>query len=51
MTEISVGAGSAALLTDEPFGTREILGIVLISTAGLLEAVVPSPVENAPGAS
>ncbi|MCG8360945.1 MAG: DMT family transporter [Kiloniellales bacterium] len=51
MTEISVGAGSAALLTDEPFGTREILGIVLISTAGLLEAVVPSPVESAPGAS
>ncbi len=39
MTEISVGAGSAALLTDEPFGLREILGVVLISSAGLLEAI------------
>ena len=41
MTEISVGAISAALLTDELFGTREILGVVLITAAGLTEAVVP----------
>ena len=38
MTEISVGAISAALLTDEPFGTREVLGIGLITVAGLTEA-------------
>jgi len=41
MTEISVGAMSAALLTDEPFGVREILGVILITTAGLTEVVVP----------
>ena len=41
MTEISVGAISAALLTDELFGTREILGVILITAAGLTEAVVP----------
>ena len=41
MTEISVGAISAALLTDEPFGTREILGVILITAAGLTEVVVP----------
>ena len=38
MTEISVGAISAALLTDEPFGMREILGVGLITAAGLTEA-------------
>jgi drug/metabolite transporter (DMT)-like permease len=41
MTEISVGAISAALLTDEPFGVREILGVILITVAGLTEVVVP----------
>jgi len=41
MTEISVGAISAALLTNEPFGTREILGVILITAAGLTEVVVP----------
>ena len=41
MTEISVGAISAALLTDEPFGTREILGVILITVAGITEVVVP----------
>ncbi len=39
MTEVSTGTASAALLTDEPFGPREILGVVLISSAGLLEAI------------
>ena len=38
MTEISIGAISAALLTDEPFGTREVLGVGLITAAGLTEA-------------
>ena len=41
MAEISVGAISAALLTDEPFGVREILGVILITMAGLTEVVVP----------
>ena len=41
MTEISVGAVSAALLTNEPFGIREILGVMLITAAGLTEVVVP----------
>jgi len=38
MTEISVGAISAALLTDESFGIRELLGVGLITLAGLTEA-------------
>ncbi|MCP4182370.1 MAG: DMT family transporter [Hyphomicrobiales bacterium] len=41
MTEISVGAATAALLLDEPFGLREIIGIILITLAGLMEALVP----------
>ena len=39
MSEISVGAGSAAILAGEPFGAREITGVVLISAAGLLDAL------------
>lgn len=38
MAEISIGAISAALLTDEPFGRREVLGVGLITAAGLTEA-------------
>ena len=41
MTEVSVGTISAALLTNEPFGPREILGVGLITAAGLTEAVAP----------
>ncbi|MBJ7537338.1 DMT family transporter [Marinomonas transparens] len=37
MTEISTGAISAAIWADEPFGLHEILGIILISLAGLWE--------------
>jgi len=37
MTEISVATVTAALLADEPFGIRELLGIILISLAGLAE--------------
>ena len=37
MTEISVGATTAALFANEPFGTKEILGIILITTAGIAE--------------
>ncbi|MEK9941158.1 MAG: DMT family transporter [Gammaproteobacteria bacterium] len=41
MTELSVGAVSAALLTQEVFGVREGLGIILISLAGLAEILLP----------
>lgn len=37
LTEISIAAGSAALWANEPFGTREILGVLLISGAAVLE--------------
>jgi len=39
MTEISVGAVTAALWAGEPFGLREIIGIILISSAGVLESL------------
>lgn len=42
MTEISVGTSTAAILTDEPFGLREIAGILLITSAGLVEIVWPA---------
>lgn len=49
MTEIVVGAISVALLAGEPFGLREIAGIVLISGASLLEplAAILSPSKQA----
>jgi len=37
MTEITVGAMTAALWAGEPFGTRELTGVVLVSLAGLTE--------------
>jgi drug/metabolite transporter (DMT)-like permease len=37
MTEIVVGAISAALLAGEPFGPREVIGVTLIAGASLLE--------------
>lgn len=39
MTEISVGTGTAALWSGEPFGWREVFGIVLISAAGVMESL------------
>jgi drug/metabolite transporter (DMT)-like permease len=39
MTEISVGTVTAALWAGEPFGLREITGVLLISVAGLAESV------------
>jgi drug/metabolite transporter (DMT)-like permease len=39
MTEAVVGIGSAAWLTDEPFGAREIGGTTLIVAAGLVEVL------------
>lgn len=40
MTEVVVGAISAALLAGEPFGSREALGVLLIAGASLLEPLV-----------
>lgn len=37
MTEVSVAAISAALFANEPFGIRELSGVILISLAGLAE--------------
>ena len=37
MTEVAVGAISAALLLDEAFGTREAVGVFLIASASLVE--------------
>jgi drug/metabolite transporter (DMT)-like permease len=39
MTEISVGAITAALWSGETFGWREVAGILLISSAGVLESL------------
>ncbi len=39
MTEISVGSVTAALWAGEPFGGREIAGILLISSAGVAESL------------
>lgn len=39
MTEISVGAATAAIWAGEPFGVRELVGILLISAAGLVESI------------
>lgn len=41
MTEISVGTITAALWADEPFGLRELSGVILISMAGLTEFLWP----------
>ena len=41
MGEIAVGVVSAALLTNEPFGLREIIGVTLIAGAGLTATVNP----------
>lgn len=37
MLEVIIGVGTAAWLTDDPFGSREIIGGILIIAAGLTE--------------
>lgn len=39
MTEIIVGTITVAIWAGEPFGARELIGILLISVAGLIESV------------
>lgn len=46
MFEAIIGVGSAALLTDEPFGVREITGTLLILSAGIAEMTRPQPVAS-----
>ncbi len=43
MGEILVGVGSAAILTDEPFGLREAVGTALVISAGLVEILIRRP--------
>ena len=45
LSEIIVGAVSSSILTDEPFGWRQIVGCSLIIFGGIV-AVVLSPKEN-----
>ena len=40
MTEIIVGAISVALLAGEPFGIRELMGVLLIAGASMLEPIL-----------
>jgi drug/metabolite transporter (DMT)-like permease len=43
MGEVAVGVASAAILTDEPFGPREILGTILVLAAAGVEVVQRQP--------
>ncbi|MGI9372842.1 MAG: DMT family transporter [Hyphomicrobiales bacterium] len=40
MTEISAGSITAAIWADEPFGPREISGVILITAAGIWEPLL-----------
>ena len=39
MTEISVGTVTATIWAGEPFGMRELIGVTLITLAGLSEFI------------
>ena len=39
MVEIGVGTITASIMTDEPFGWRELLGVLMITIAALVEPV------------
>ena len=41
--EVVVGIGSAAIITDEPFGWREATGALLVLGAGLIEVIANRP--------
>ena len=43
LLEVVTAAASAAVLTDEPFGTRELAGCLLVLAAGLVEAGAGRP--------
>ena len=46
MVEVLVGVGSAALLSDETFGLREMIGSLLIVSAGVVEVVRQQKIDN-----
>jgi drug/metabolite transporter (DMT)-like permease len=46
MVEVLVGVGSAALLTDETFGLREMIGALLIISAGGVEVLRQQKIDN-----
>ena len=46
LTEVLVGVASAAVLLDEPFGTRELTGSILIVSAGLVEVMRQQKIGN-----
>ena len=46
--EIVVGVASAAVLTSEPFGTRELIGTILIIGAAIIEVLRKQEVEELP---
>ena len=48
MTEISVGTITAGLFAGEPFGLRELLGVLLVTSAALLEVFWPPSATAAP---
>ena len=45
MVEVIVGVASAAMLTNETFGTRELVGAALIISAGVVEVLRPQKIE------
>lgn len=45
MVEVLVGVASAAILIDEPFGLRELLGATLIVSAGVVEVLRPQKIK------
>ncbi len=52
LVEVVVGLASAAILTDEPFGLRELTGAVLIMAAGGAEIFAKTPARrHGPGSS
>ena len=46
LVEVLVGVGSAAILTDEPFGLREVIGATLIIAAGVVEVLRQQKFDN-----
>lgn len=53
MTEISAGTITAAIWAGEPFGWRQVAGVIMITTAGILEPVMgairpPEPLRRMP---
>ncbi len=46
MVEVLVGVGSAALLTDESFAMREMVGALLIISAGVVEVARQQKIDN-----